>query len=317
MLNTLSLFWTRIRYPLGAMVAWVATLVGLVSGSATIILLVWDTGGMRELVQAATLSSITIIAFIALAVQNFRRTYADTFVRNIGELTRAAEIQRKINTLLENLIEQCEEESKPQKKDTDRIMHLFRELLTIYATIYSSITGTRCRFCIKLIRPSDDHTGAVQEFYLYSLARDAASFEEEKQHDRIRDQKSIDALRNNTDFLKLWDPSQPSENYFISDDLSKEHGYKNTSIHYRQNIQSNPNSQNSTKWSLWYRSTIVWPIRQDADALLGIEDTMPHGFLAVDSRVPNTFDRGTHVALGRTFAISLYPLIDLYTRVLE
>ena len=135
-------------------------------------------------------------------------------------------------------------------------------------------------------------------------------------HDEHRRDEYLDALKDNSDFLRLWSPDIADAGVFFSDDLRNEDGYETSSFNYRWNIEDNPNRNRRSDWPLWYVSTIVWPIRQEKNEALGIHSYTQHGFLTVDSRVPHVFDRETHVVMGRMLANALFPVLDLYTELL-
>ena len=315
--------WTQIRYPLSGILGWTGTVIGIVAGIATFLSVVFATDTARELIWSLALAAIAIIAFSVLVYQNVRRSKAESFFSKIGDIAQAAEIERNLYSYLVKLLETKFQKREISKKEIAAIHHNFRHILTVYAQIFSQTSGSRCRLCIKILRTKTD-TGEtnppkIEDMYVYCLARDFQSAEENKIHDEKRKAEYLDALADNSDFLALWDQETVSDNIFFSNDLRKENDYASSSLNYVRNIQGNPNknTDNNKSWPLYYVSTIVWPIRQDSVDVLGIDGTTQRGFLAVDSRMPYAFDRDSHGALGQMIASSLYPLIDLYTELLD
>ena len=110
-------------------------------------------------------------------------------------------------------------------------------------------------------------------------------------------QAPTDWIKENTDFDEIF--YQGSE-YFFSNDLEHERGYKNS--HF---------TPESLKRGYPYLSTIVWPIYGPG------EDGDDGGwkvlaFLCVDSAESNTFDEGMDVAVGLTCgALVVYGFSEL------
>lgn len=314
-----TLVWASIRYPLGSLVAWAATGIGLISGLAAILAGATTNQTDRETIWGWALVAIAICSFAVFAVQQMRHSKAQIVASTIEQQAHASDILRETRNFLRMHAIAARNGQVVPDDVLGRTRNHVQEVLTQYANIFSATTGTRCRFCIKLIRVrsnQNDLVPKVEDFYLYALARDALSASENKGHDQIRRDKYLDALKDNSDFLRLWSPEHADEGVFFSDDLKLEGNYETSSLNYRWNIQENPNRNRRSDWPLWYVSTIVWPIRQEQNDALGITDDTQHGFLTVDARALSAFDRDIHVSMGRMLSNALFPVLDLYTELL-
>lgn len=320
LLNTASLWWAAIRYPLGSLVAWVATVIGIIGGGAGLLAGITQEQSTQHLIWAVALAAIAIVSFGVFAVSHMWRSRAQAIANTIGQQALASDLLRETRNFLRiHAISKRQGHNVPADV-LGRARQRIQDVLTAYADVFSSTVGARCRMCIKLIRikpTMGDEIPAEDDFYIYALARDELSASENKRHDKKRNEEYLDALNANSDFLGLWSQDIADDGIFFSGDLRSEKGYLTSSVNYRRNIQKNPNRNDQTPWPLWYISTIVWPIRQENNDALGIEDYAQHGFLTVDSRARNAFDRETHVAMGRMLANALYPVLDLYTELLD
>ena len=84
-------------------------------------------------------------------------------------------------------------------------------MLSIYADVYSMLTSSRCRTCVKMIDVSKDDP---EDIAIFTLARDQLSSAENREHDKRRAVNRLDALRDNSDFVQLWVPSSYKDHYF-------------------------------------------------------------------------------------------------------
>lgn len=173
--------------------------------------------------------------------------------------------------------------------------------------------------CLKLVELIDiGHTAGsnpvtLERISLFALARDRLSATENRVHDKKRIELKIDTIKNNSDFLGLW---EKGNRYFFCHDLRELPHYETTSSNYWRNVEGNPNRNIiNEKWVLPYFSTIVWPIKQEVNEQFGIETPRVLGFVCVDSRVSGAFDEQLHAPLGNILASTLYPILDLYTEL--
>ena len=156
-------------------------------------------------------------------------------------------------------------------------------------------------------RPGEEPS--PDDLLVYTLRRDSISQSEEERNDETRLLRKLDKLNENGDFLGLFSPGAGDRGFFFSNDLRSEKGYSSSSFKYRM---SDPNRPQPKGWPLWYRSTIVWPVRRDKREALGILKPTCLGFVTVDSHVPHAFSSDEHVPLGAMLANALYPILDLY-----
>jgi len=248
------------------------------------------------------------------------RAKGDALARTFSQQAHALDILRETRSLLRVHAISYREKNDPVPPEIlSRARLRIQEALTEYAHTYSVIANTRCRLCVKMIRTrsgNEHEDPSIDDFFIYTLARDADSASENRKHDEKRRDNFLDQLKDNSDFLELWSQDIEDEGIFFSGDLRSEKEYETSSLNYRRNILGNPNTKPEEGWPLWYTSTIVWPIRQEKDEDLGIMHEAHHGFLTVDSQVPHAFDRDIDVPLGRILANALLPVLDLYTELL-
>jgi hypothetical protein len=183
-------------------------------------------------------------------------------------------------------------------------------ILDDVATIFSILTGTRCRATIKVI--ATDGT----EFWCPVLARDSYSASQNANSDRERANRRIDVIQKNIDFRLLSDPKQDDQGYYFNNNLAQGN-YESTSIqyHYDQVGRSShlwrPGTAES--WPLSYRSAVVWPIRQTATPFFTKVRCL--GFLAVDSESRNVFEERWDSSLGASMANMLFLPLLLYQQI--
>ena len=315
----MTLRWASLRYPLGSVVAWTATVVGGVAGIAALAEGAFAGDSARETIWGVSLAVIALISFAIFAYYQLAHASATAIAGTLGQQAQASDMLLQTRNFL-RVHALAHRQGIPVPADVlGRARHRIQEALTIYANIFSATTKTRCRFCVKLIRLKPDVQGAptAGDFYLYALARDELSASENKIDDQKRTSEFLDALKDNSDFVRLWSDELSDEGVFFCGDLRKAVDYESSSLNFRRNIMGSPNRNHSAHWPLWYVSTIVWPIRQEKNDGIGIPVQTQHGFLTVDSRVRNVFDREVHVSMGRILSNALFPVLDLYTELLD
>lgn len=320
MLNSISLLWARIRYPLRAFFAWLALVVGLIGGIVTLTLSVTESATAKEWILSLSLAAITIVALSALAVLGTQISGHQNFTSTLSLQNQASETLRDLRIFLRESVDDVGAGNAIPRGTLSRAQQIIEEILTVYSNIYSIWTATRCRTCVKLIDVGQRNGGtpvSPETVILFTLARDKYSAKEQKKHDKKRADERLDKLNDNSDFLRLWDEEVDDDGFFLSEDLRKEPEYDTSSINYWRNVVGNPNRNTGDKWPLWYISTIVWPIRQEPREDIGITEQTCLGFLAVDSRVPRVFNSDAHPYLGKILANALYPILDLYTQLVS
>lgn len=296
----------RLRYPFSAFFGWFGTTVGILSGCAALVEYATRNTTTREWVLSMTLGLMTAASLVVLGYREYRLSRRSKFADILTHQEHASEILRDLRLFLRH------HASVPSTQVPDDVLARARgmigEVLSIYSDIFSILTSTRCRTCVKLIDVGATSPGEV---HIFTLARDWLSSKENKNHDRVRAEQKLDKLNGNSDFLQLWDPHVDDEGYYLCNNLTREPNYTTSSLNYWRNVAGNPN-KSAAVWPLWYRSTVVWPIRREPRPDLGISGPDCLGFVTVDSHLPNTFVREEHPPLGKMLANSLFPILDLY-----
>lgn len=187
--------------------------------------------------------------------------------------------------------------------DIHHMLSGLRRSLNAFETAFSTISGTECRCCIKImLLPGPDKI-----LYVSDLLRSTQSGKKPSPKPR-------DRIDENTDFENI---VHRGADYFYCNDLKNLKGYKNSHEGFS------------------YQSTIVWPIRKllenpnavDVEHQRITETADLIAFLCVDAEekaafagAPEPADAATilkadpqeDVALGAAYADSLYPVIQPY-----
>jgi hypothetical protein len=176
----------------------------------------------------------------------------------------------------------------------DKVEDSLRKSLQELAKVFSDITGSKCRVCIKEVYCDDpSHSPKERAFKVRTLCRDNI---DEEAADRERRE---DYLDRNTDFEELW--LDTTMKCFFSNNLTGEDYYDNS--HWTQEMKRTKRYP--------YLSTIVWPIRKvhhksDRPPLNDQERHDTQGFLCVDSKYRHIFDESMDSELGAACADALY-----------
>ena len=158
-----------------------------------------------------------------------------------------------------------------------------KRAVTSLAQAMTVATGCKCRIVVKIIyAPGGRDDVAVKTFATSEPTRP-----------RRGAPTSIDWVKENTDFDEIF---YRDSDYFLSNDLKSELGYKNS--HFNREVLER---------GYPYRSTIVWPIygyREDRAQVLG--------FLCVDTKATDAFDQDRDVVVGETMASFWYLALQRY-----
>jgi hypothetical protein len=175
------------------------------------------------------------------------------------------------------------------------VMEHLKECLASFAGMFSVLTGTPCRACIKQVlcvgRAGEHDLRSIQ---VTTLCRFPGTGDPPKKFEQ-------DYVSDNTDYLALF--RQVPGNYFYSNDLLNEKGYQNS--HWIP--------EKVKEGKIDYRSTIVWPIRK----ILEGEDHHTWGFLCIDSIRPHIFVIDLDFSIGAAVADALYVLLKEMDNRLE
>jgi hypothetical protein len=201
---------------------------------------------------------------------------------------------------------------EPSKAEAEKLFkdgqRRLREICDGLARVFAMLTSTHCRAAIKVITQGSDG-----RLYVLTLARDNATHHRQPLLDKMRFERGIDPLEDNSEFMRLADDADPSY-VFFSNDLSKERKFKCTSeAAYRmQTDRRRPLIERirSDPWLLPYRSTITVAIRNSEETLAAGEPSVV-GFLAVDSESRGVFNARWDPPLCSLIAEALFHPVNL------
>jgi hypothetical protein len=185
--------------------------------------------------------------------------------------------------------------------DENRLCMYMKTVLTSISEAFSIVAGVKCRVSIKVLGQNTDN-----QLYVRTLARDEVSQTQCDKRDLSESNKHL--VTKNTDFHLI---TEGLSDYFFEGDLEHYPNYMNTSIDEHDGLRGQ-------KWSLPYKSTIVWPIRyvfnrHERDDSQGNCQEDIYGFLTVDSSSKNAFSERYDVQMGATLADALFPVMNAYS----
>ncbi|MEG3620268.1 hypothetical protein V5T82_17525 [Magnetovibrio sp. PR-2] len=298
---SLQTIWDKWRYPLGRVVTNTAAMFGITTGVAWLISVFAVDRTHELLVQSSALALIALLSVLALIIVGVQIAPGKQVVNALSDFDKASVSLRDFHSFVLYCLEN-------PNGDVDRNIEVARNLLTdaldVYSHVFSNVTGTRCRLCIKMFY---EHKGKQ---HVYTLARDWSSWRQYSQDDKVRYETHHDVLELNTDFLMLYDPAVNDKGYFYSPNLEKHEGYASSSNTYWQR------GRHFSEWQLPYKTSIVWPIRQDKRPDLGYTDDRLIGFLALDANIINAFSEDRDVSMGRPLASLLYLVLQPFQELM-
>jgi hypothetical protein len=240
-------------------------------------------GALLAFVVGALVLSGLIVATLLNAVSEARSSFEHTLSRQRESYERTLSMSQSSAVILLGTLPHFGEVCKNLRgfahsltadfSEQQAIRHLRRSLSGV-ADVYGSLTGVKCRLCIKGMQGQE---GDNVEEWIKTFLRDSGVETDDKPH----------SVKENTDFQAIiWE----NESYWFSNDLMKlaENGkYTNSSL----------------DWPSKYLSTIVWPIRST-----GPEGII--GFLCLDSLATNVFIEERDVHIGFAFVDLLSMTLD-------
>jgi hypothetical protein len=281
----------------------------VIGGTAALVQAVVASSGIREWVESLSISAIAVVSLTALAYREVKLSKAARLAHALPHLEEASDKLRDLTNFLKTNVARNRTGQDVQETALRDARNVIEDVLTIYVNMYSVLTSSRCRMCLKLVEFTTNHV-TPDGISVFALARDKLSATENREHDKKRKARRIDTINDNSDFLSLW---EKGNRYFFCNDLRELQDYETTSVNYWRNVEGNPNRNLIDKsWVLPYFSTIVWPIKQEVNEQFGIETPKVLGFVCVDSRVPSAFEEQLDAPLGNLLASTLYPILDLY-----
>jgi hypothetical protein len=196
--------------------------------------------------------------------------------------------------------------------NSEAFLSAINNSVSSFAVVFSTITGAPCRVCIKQLQlhmtTDGDRDSAHRDpryMAVYDLSRSGGITRPPT------DPSSPDWVDDNTDFEQI---VRGTERIFFSNDLRellRRGQYRNS--HWTQDTIEKEEYQ--------YLSTIVWPIRRtfsdpatarQMNAVSDLHDLF--GFLCIDSREPDVFDRVDDVGLGSAYADTLFIVLKPWTQ---
>ncbi|MEO1113976.1 MAG: hypothetical protein AAFY05_16640 [Pseudomonadota bacterium] len=183
-----------------------------------------------------------------------------------------------------------------------------QECLNRLASIFTLLSGTKCRASVKMIEPGASKDKPV----VYTYMRDVDSERFCEGDDIARRDAGSDLLEDNTDFSHVFGES--GERWFFCNDLPSQSNYLNSrdgnlSRRNLAGFRGLLNFWRPVDWNLPYRSSIVWPIRQKPMKAIPGSEFKFVGFLTIDSRHRGVFDINFDTHLGAGIADSLYYML--------
>lgn len=265
--------------------------------------------GWEQLSDRAFVFAGFMLLLVGSIIREWSRLRKERYANIFDKLQAIGAALKDSNTFL------AQQTLEPMR-EVAQFSQLFRrdivEVLDSFAEIFSMVTGTVCRTSIKSILVDSS------KLYVYTFARDTESMKVNAKLDKDRLDQKLDELRENEDFYSIFEERRE---FFIENDLPNRRGYRNSSF----SIYGVPPQGTGiiTKlfsgigWTLPYRSTMVFPIRQLEPATGSAESAGCIGFLTVDSAFRNVFEPRIDGPLGATVSSALFHPLSTYAKLVE
>lgn len=221
-----------------------------------------------------------------------------TSIRKLHRYSQAVFYIHYINHVVRDQVAAIE---AGQSADLRELLH---EIVDATAQCYSVLTAKRCRCCILEISPEKEVVIVVRDSITTTQSPNIVPHH----------------LEDNSDFSDIWYGRNGCPRFFYSRNLVKlwrSGRYKNTSFENYGNPEtfSLLGMTIVTKWTLPYKSTIVWPLRYIPEGIqwpvlnaANLQQIPPEkrpfvwGFLCVDCNSRNRFDAVYAPELGAAIA---------------
>ncbi len=266
-----------------------------------------------ETTLALTISFEFILLLFLLVIREVISTRKEKYANITEKHHFCFHTTRNIETFL-NEIDSASLTDDDKKRIFTTTVNEYIKILDNMATIFSMLTGTRCRAAIKTIYERNS------KLFVRTLARDNVSYEYNYNYDKERYDDDKDAIEENEDFELLYDEQQPGQSYFFCNNLIRRLRYKSSSF----KLYGAPSEEIGwldclycKGWTLPYRSTIVWPIQQRKDIHFTFNEIGCIGFLAVDSESREVFNKNWDTWIGAGIADALFHPINSMFKVLD
>ena len=262
----------------------------------------WNVSSKDGRVGLVILALFAIGFLICAVIQEFR----------YSRKTRYAESLPTIYAILGSCLEGGIK--SPNINDPDIITEKVNDICNKLADAFSTITGTRCAVCIKILEfgPGNIVQNSARPV-ASTLCRDYVSAQKRAHRD-----ERPHWLDLNTDFDEMFKTiDRPGGGIFFENYLPSLFNYNNTSF---ESCGGPPKDvrlpfvrsvARRKSWSLPYISTIgavIFPTKPDSDDRLV-------GFLCIDSSSRNNFRKRYDIDLLRTISGALYPMMLRWTEL--
>jgi hypothetical protein len=235
---------------------------------------------------------LLLVAFLAYAYFLSRKErYADITAHIEDVSDRCRKARKRLRT--------SEDVLEPDSKFRDDLEASLEVILTDIATIFSMVSGVRCRVALKTFRPL-----ANGEFYCVTLARDHISAPSFHNGDRSRAAAKFDTLDKNPHLLSLFSDKIDGEDWEVFNDIPKmiaEGRYASSSLLWEMKISHTTRGAHEPH-KLPYRSAVT--------ALIRNKEGVAVAFIGVDSSARNAFRQRSDGALLAALGGYIGPLLE-------
>lgn len=291
-----------------------ATLSSIAGG----IMIVFNYWGLATdnaaLVTHSVVGGLLVLFIFAFFSREIMTSRKEKYANITNQVHSCIHKSRDLNSYVEERLACVDRDQAVNFEDTkSQFNNALISIMDDFVKIFSMLTGTKCRACIKSIYELEG------ELYVFVSARDSTSAEKCRKSDQKRQRENKDKLFNNLDFRYLYNNKPECRGYYICNDLTLLVGYQSTSLeggeidHINVRLYNNlPIFGSKRWWPLSYRSTIVWPVQQRGALSLSIQDKACKAFLAIDSESRNVFIERWDSQIGASIADALFHPLKNY-----
>lgn len=255
---------------------------------------------------------LTALIIVFTAFRQLQTMRKEKYANITGYLHSISHNVRDLNTYIEENVPDEGADKTQYLTFLNSARKDFSTILDQLSVTFTSITGTKCRSCIKLIYARQTETG-VDKLYFYTFQRDTASRKSLIDLDNERVANDHDPQDGNPQFEAICNDGNPHKWHYFCNDLTKEKDFTSTSMtaydkHYGRRFNFTwLNWLTGKVWPLPYKSCVSCVVRQGptttdqkkiADPVLG--------FLSVDSESRSVFEERWDKELVFMVADSLY-----------
>ena len=172
--DRISLEWAKIRFPLSQFGNWLLAVIGAIGGIVAFVQAVGASTSVREWVESLGLVTIARVSLVAWASREVKLSKAARLAKALRPLEEAADKLRDLSNFLRTNAENMQNGQGIRETILRDSRNVVEDVSTIYANMYSVLTSSPCRMCLKLLDIS--HTAGSNpvtlETTLFALARD-------------------------------------------------------------------------------------------------------------------------------------------------